>query len=149
MISTHYEGEAPDTAVNWWEWMTESHEQGVKLEHLKYTVFGLGDRTYKHFCKMGIETDRLLEEMGAKRIYKLGTGTNDKSLIEEDFEEWKIGVWAGLLGNLPNNPLYDENNTSIETSTSKFNVKLLDEGKESEYTELKPEQFDLNTGVDF
>jgi NADPH-ferrihemoprotein reductase len=59
---------------------------------MQYTVFGLGNKTYEQYNKMGKDTDKHLENKGAKRLYSLGLGDDDHSL-EEDFEKWKRELW--------------------------------------------------------
>lgn len=50
------------------------------FKNISYTVFGLGNTQYEHYNKIGIETDKFLEEKGARRVYKLGLGDNNASL---------------------------------------------------------------------
>ena len=59
---------------------------------LQYAVFGLGNKTYEQFNKMGKDTDKYLEAKGAKRLHPLGLGDDDQSL-EEDFDKWKREIW--------------------------------------------------------
>jgi NADPH-ferrihemoprotein reductase len=40
-------------------------------------VFGLGNKTYEHYNKMGKYLDVRLEELGATRVYELGMGDDD------------------------------------------------------------------------
>jgi len=58
-------------------------------------VFGLGNRTYEHYNAIGRAVDRRLEELGARSFYPRGEGDDDSSL-EEDFLNWKKGLWAPL-----------------------------------------------------
>ena len=46
------------------------------LPGLNYAVFGLGNKTYEHYNAMGIYVDKLLEELGGKRIHELGKREN-------------------------------------------------------------------------
>ncbi|MFS8160149.1 MAG: hypothetical protein ACMG6E_08050 [Candidatus Roizmanbacteria bacterium] len=34
--------------------------------------------------------------MGAKRVFKYGEGNAEKNKTEDEFLEWKEGIWAGL-----------------------------------------------------
>ncbi|KAJ0724426.1 putative NADPH--hemoprotein reductase [Helianthus annuus] len=57
-------GEPTDNAVRFYEWFTEGDKKGEWLKKLQYGVFGVGDRRYGHFNKVGIVVDGKLEEMG-------------------------------------------------------------------------------------
>jgi NADPH-ferrihemoprotein reductase len=56
-------------------------------------VFGLGDKTYEHFNKMGKVIDKRLEALGGERVVKRGDGDSDAN-IEEDFLRWKKDFWT-------------------------------------------------------
>lgn len=45
---------------------------------------------------MGKFIDKNLCRLGAQRMYKYGEGDADV-LIEDDFNEWKDGIWEKLL----------------------------------------------------
>ncbi len=66
LVSTHGEGDAPAAAEELHEFIHST--RAPKLDHLNYAVLALGDKTYIHFCKTGIEFDTQLEKLGAKRI---------------------------------------------------------------------------------
>merc|ERR1719228_3126218 len=74
MLATYGEGDPTDNAVDFNEKLTND---GMELSGMKYAVFGLGNKTYEHFNKMGKFVDAKLEELGAKRIYTLGVGDDD------------------------------------------------------------------------
>ena len=40
------------------------------MNNYSYTVFGLGNSSYTHFCRMGVTTDLELNKLGANRMYK-------------------------------------------------------------------------------
>jgi len=43
----------------------------------RYTVFGLGNKTYEHYNAMGKFFDKKLAELGAERMYPPGEGDDD------------------------------------------------------------------------
>lgn len=66
IASTHGEGEPPDNAIPFYEFLHSS--RAPKLSHLNYAVLALGDSSYEFFCKTGADFDQQLEKLGAKRL---------------------------------------------------------------------------------
>ncbi len=84
-------------------------------------MFGLGNKTYEHFNEMGIFTDKRLEEVGARRIHKLGLGDDDANL-EDDFITWKEEFWASVCKE------FGIEATGEEFSMRQYEEKVLSEG---------------------
>ncbi len=78
---------------------------------LNFAVFALGNKTYEHFNEMGKFTDKRLEEVGARRLHKLGMGDDDANL-EDDFITWKEEFWAAVC-----------NEFGIEASGEEFSMR--------------------------
>ncbi|EAN79718.1 NADPH--cytochrome p450 reductase, putative [Trypanosoma brucei brucei TREU927] len=96
ICATYGEGEPTDTMVGFHEWLVDdSRAVGEELSGVKYTVFALGDRQYKFFCREGITVDRRMSELGAQRFYPLGYGDCGNS-IEEEFDNWCHNLWPVL-----------------------------------------------------
>lgn len=66
IVSTHGEGDPPDTAIPFYEFL--NGRRAPKLDDLQYSVLALGDSSYEFFCQTGKEFDERLEELGATRI---------------------------------------------------------------------------------
>lgn len=66
IISTHGEGEAPDDAEIFYEYLFSSKKP--RLKTLNYSLLALGDSSYEQFCKTGIEIDLQLQKLGANRV---------------------------------------------------------------------------------
>jgi len=98
LMATYGEGEPTDNAMRFYRWL--KNEEGITEENclngLKFTVFGLGNKQYEHFNRMGKHANELLEKLGGSRVFELGLGDDDASL-EEDFENWKGKLWPSLL----------------------------------------------------
>jgi len=66
VVSTHGEGDPPDSVVELHEFI--HGPRAPKLDGVSFTVLGLGDLSYEHYCQMGKDFDKRLGELGGKRI---------------------------------------------------------------------------------
>lgn len=82
IISTHGEGEPPLAARKFYDHI---HNNGFKLEKLKYSVLALGDTSYPLYCKTGEEVDEQFYKMGGSRIAPLQKCDVD---YEDDANGW-------------------------------------------------------------
>ncbi len=91
IVSTHGEGEPPDNAIAFHEFLLG--RKAPKLADLHFSVLALGDSSYEFFCQTGKELDQRLEELGGTRLYPRVDCDID---FDEDAAEWMAGVVAGL-----------------------------------------------------
>jgi sulfite reductase (NADPH) flavoprotein alpha-component len=78
ITSTHGEGDPPDRAAAFYEFL--HGRKAPRLEQTRFAVLGLGDSTYAHFCKTGLDIDLRLADLGANRIHACGA-------LDVDFED--------------------------------------------------------------
>jgi len=86
--STYGEGDPPDAAVAFHEWLMSSERDPDTFDSVKYAVFALGNKSYDHYNKVGTQIDTRMKELGATRIFDIGLG-DDEENIENDFLVWK------------------------------------------------------------
>src|ERR1700712_1883502 len=98
VISTHGDGEPPAAAKKFYDHV---HQNGFKLDKLKYSVLALGDTSYPLFCKTGEDVDAQLNKLGGKRIAPLQKCDVD---FTEDADEWFSQVFQALNETPGNNP---------------------------------------------
>jgi len=66
IVSTHGEGDAPDDAVELFEFL--GSKKAPKLPNLKFAVVGLGDTSYEFFCQTGKDFETRLLRLGATAL---------------------------------------------------------------------------------
>jgi sulfite reductase (NADPH) flavoprotein alpha-component len=66
IVSTHGEGDAPDDAVELFEFLAS--KKAPKLPNLKFAVVGLGDTSYEFFCQTGKDFETRLLTLGATAL---------------------------------------------------------------------------------
>ena len=91
--STWGDGDAPDNAVNFWNWLKA--DTAPRLENLEFAVLGLGDKNYSDFCGASKKFDARLEALGAKRLAPRGECDTD---YEAATRKWLDGLWEKLGG---------------------------------------------------
>jgi len=89
--STWGDGEPPDNAVNFWNWIKA--DAAPRLENLSFAVLGLGDKNYSDFCGASKKFDERLTALGAKRLAPRGECDVD---YEGPAKSWIDGLWDKL-----------------------------------------------------
>jgi sulfite reductase (NADPH) flavoprotein alpha-component len=83
IVSTHGEGEPPAMAEDFYNFIMG--KRAPQLPNLSYSVLALGDKSYKLFCKTGIDIDQALSHLGAKAVLPI-------TKLDVDFEE-EADLW--------------------------------------------------------
>lgn len=97
IVSTHGEGEPPSMAEDFHSFITG--KRAPQLPNLQYAVVALGDKSYRLFCKTGIDIDNSLNQLGAKAILPILKLDVD---FEEEADRW-ISQFAATFGDIPQN----------------------------------------------
>jgi sulfite reductase (NADPH) flavoprotein alpha-component len=90
VVSTHGEGEPPLAAKKFYDHI---HNNGFRLEKLKYSVLALGDTSYPLFCKTGEDVDEQLSKLGGERIVPIQKCDIE---YEEEANSWFSSVLKQL-----------------------------------------------------
>jgi sulfite reductase (NADPH) flavoprotein alpha-component len=93
IISTQGEGEPPAGAKKFYD---QIHQNGFKLNQMKYGVLALGDTSYPLFCKAGEDVDAQFQKLGGERIVSLQKCDTD---YEADANGWFSQVLQTLSTN--------------------------------------------------
>ena len=93
--STYGQGDVPDNARALYE---DLKAKRPNLSHVRYGVFGLGDRTYAETFNFGCKRfDEILAELGAERIGERHTHDASSGVLpEETALEW-CQDWLGRV----------------------------------------------------
>jgi sulfite reductase (NADPH) flavoprotein alpha-component len=94
--STWGEGDMPDNAVAFWNWLQSDKAPG--LGHAAFSVLALGDRNYRRFCQAGKNLDGRFAELGARRLRPLSECDTD---YESAAHTWLEAVAVELDKELP------------------------------------------------
>lgn len=89
IMATYGEGDPTDNCADFMEWLQEGN---AILNGIRFAIFGLGNKTYEHYNKVGKYVDERLQELGATKVLEIGLGDDDAN-IEEDFISWKENFW--------------------------------------------------------
>jgi sulfite reductase (NADPH) flavoprotein alpha-component len=146
VISTQGDGEPPASAKKFYDHI---HQNGFKLQQLKYGVLALGDTSYPLFCKAGEDVDAQLQKLGGERIVSLEKCDTD---YEDQADAWFQNV-LGKLSLQPSAPapqVVAKKSSGKKTYTGKIltNICLNDSGslKQTHHIEIEAEDVDYQPG---
>ncbi len=124
VTSTNGEGEAPDDAIEFHEFLAS--KKAPKLPSLQYSVLALGDSSYEFYCQTGKDFDDRLKALGATAIAPRVDCDVD---YEDDTQAWVTSIIDTLKDDLTKSG--DTGSASVVTSTGNVEV-------ESQYTKQNP-----------
>ncbi|MDR4173932.1 bifunctional cytochrome P450/NADPH--P450 reductase [Bacillus nitratireducens] len=94
IISASYNGNPPDNAKKFVEWLEKASEHEVK--GIRYAVFGCGDKNWTStYQKVPSFIDEQLAKKGAERLTERGEGDASDD-FEEVYEEWREQIWIDV-----------------------------------------------------
>ena len=131
IVSTWGEGDPPENAIDFHKAFMS--DQAPRLEGTRFSVLGLGDTSYEHFCKMGIDFDARLEALGAQRIFDRKDCDVD---FDEDYATWQKGALAAL-----------SEFTNAPTASTAENFAVAPAGPKVSYSRKNPFPSRLNSRI--
>ncbi|AMD19191.1 HBR290Cp [Eremothecium sinecaudum] len=93
-ISTYGEGDLPDGAFQFEEWL--QYLNPGDLANIRYTMFGFGNSTYEFYNGAAKKTEKLLSEAEAKRVGSFGLADDGSGSTDEDYLGWKESIFEDL-----------------------------------------------------
>ncbi|KAL6409712.1 hypothetical protein AUP68_06101 [Ilyonectria robusta] len=99
IISTYGEGDPSDNTAGLWEWL-HKRPFDLKLPHLRYMAFGLGNTSYRYYNRVIDVVTDALDKAGAQRLMPVGKANDANGGTEEDFLAWKDDLYEVFLGQL-------------------------------------------------
>jgi len=96
VAATHGEGDPPEGAAGFFEFL--AGRKAPKLDGVKFSVLGLGDTSYVHFCEAAKVLDRRFEALGAERLAERVDCDVD---YEDAAEEWIESLAEKLAADAP------------------------------------------------
>ena len=148
IISTQGDGEPPAAAKKFYDHI---HQNGFKVNNLKYGVLALGDTSYPLFCKAGEDVDAQLQKLGGERVVSLHKCDTD---YEADAGNWFSQVLSKLSGNgtssapvtLP--AVTKKSGKKVYTGSILKNINLNDRGsnKQTHHIEIAVDEIDYAPG---
>jgi sulfite reductase (NADPH) flavoprotein alpha-component len=118
IVSTWGEGDPPENSVDFVS--TLMSDKAPQLTGTRFSVLSLGDTSYEHFCKTGIDVDARLEALGAQRIYDRKDCDVD---FDDDYAAWSEGALAALSALVTVAPATPVSSAAPVTATVKYSRK--------------------------
>ncbi|CCE63306.1 hypothetical protein TPHA_0E02140 [Tetrapisispora phaffii CBS 4417] len=110
-ISTYGEGDFPDGAVKFEDFLSEAADSNG-LANISISTFGLGNSTYEFFNGAGKKAVEHMTNAGATIVGDLGCGDDAAGTTDEDYMAWKERIFEELKEKLQ----LDEHDESFESS---------------------------------
>lgn len=91
IMSTYGEGDPPDNAIDFFEFLESSTEV---FSSLKYSIFGLGNSTYEFYNRASKRLKKIFLELGATEFLPFAEGDDKNGNSDDAFIAWKKDVYS-------------------------------------------------------
>ncbi len=155
IVSTHGEGDPPDTALDLHEFIFS--KRAPSLKDLNYSVLALGDSSYEHFCKTGRDFDEQFKNLGANPLHARVDCDLDYEEIADEWMRESLEAFASILQAVPATAMgssrmvltppssaYDKSNPFMAPVLERVNLNGRGSAKETLHIEVSLEGSGLN-----
>ncbi|GJJ75223.1 hypothetical protein EMPS_07581 [Entomortierella parvispora] len=102
VASTTGQGEEPDNMKRFWKFLLRKSHPSDALDHMEYTVLGLGDSSYIKFNWPAKKLYKRLMQLGAKPFYEPAYADDQHYLgVDGTLGPWLAGLWKAALEKYP------------------------------------------------
>ncbi|KAF9438167.1 NADPH-dependent diflavin oxidoreductase 1 [Entomortierella beljakovae] len=102
IASTTGQGEEPDNMKKFWKFLLRKSHPSDALDHLEFTVFGMGDSSYIKFNWPAKKLYKRLLQLGATPFYEPGYADDQHYLgADGTLGPWLTGLWKVALEKYP------------------------------------------------
>ncbi|KAG0056310.1 NADPH-dependent diflavin oxidoreductase 1 [Gryganskiella cystojenkinii] len=102
VASTTGQGEEPDNMKKFWKFLLRKSHPADALDHMEYTVLGLGDSSYIKFNWPAKKLYKRLMQLGAKPFYEPAYADDQHYLgVDGTLGPWMKGLWEVALEKYP------------------------------------------------
>lgn len=97
VVATYGEGEPTDDFREAFANLQEAVKSGSGRRESppRVAVFGLGDRSYKYFCKIAVDLEAMLKALGCQQFHATVLG-DARGELEAEFDDWREHLWMRL-----------------------------------------------------
>jgi len=97
VVASSYNGNPPDNATRFYEWLHKPTTAAETLKGVRYTVFGCGNKQWlSTYQAVPTFMDQALERKGAQRVYQFGAGDASGD-FDGMFQSWYQQLWPALV----------------------------------------------------
>ena len=97
VVSTYGDGDPPDNTHGLLSTLRALRAGESAVSNLSYALFGLGNSNYRLFNKVALDLDAMLQDLGAKRLGRLGYGDDAHGETEANFLSWRRGFENAIM----------------------------------------------------
>ncbi|KAG0067994.1 NADPH-dependent diflavin oxidoreductase 1 [Linnemannia elongata] len=102
IASTTGQGEEPDNMKKFWKFLLRKSHPSDSLDHMEYTVLGLGDSSYIKFNWPAKKLYKRLMQLGAVPFYEPAYADDQHYLgVDGTLGPWLTGLWKVALEKYP------------------------------------------------